>query len=142
MVPTPPEGLIVPSEIVSALCSHSDDEEIKNIYSRLQIDLCDDLRDLWDPTFARLRGPNADVEAAYSLCIWLSATAAAYNRDAETSPSSDWRITARARAELLRHSAEELAAIIEAATGIRAPAEVYSPPPPPPLIFFGSEAEE
>jgi hypothetical protein len=131
--------VIVPSEVVAALCSHSSDGEIRNIYSRLQIDLCDDIRDLWDPTFARLRGPDADYEAAYSLCTWLSATAAAYNRDAETSPSAEGRVTARARADLLRDSALELATTIEKVTGAKPPKEINEPPPPAPLVFFGTD---
>jgi hypothetical protein len=134
--------LMSPSEVVQALNSDLGDSSMSDCYERLRLRLSEDLRDLWDPTFARLEGPDPDAEAAYALCQWLAETGAAYERDAQSSPSLDWRSSAAARAALLRAGANELADLVQALTGVPVPPEVRQPPPPPPLISFGNNEEE
>ena len=134
--------LMSPSEVVQALNSELGDASVLDCYERLRLRLSEDLRDLWDPTFARLVGPDPDPEAAYALCQWLAETGAAYERDAVSSPSLEWRSSAGARAALLRQGANELAELVQALTGVPVPDEVKAPPTPPPLVSFGNNGEE
>jgi len=107
-------------------------------YKRLQAELADDLRGLWDPTFERLGGPDADLEAAWSLCSWLTISGAAYERDAIGALNPDWKATAQARSALLSAVAEVITAMVESLTGVTAPDEVRNPPPPEPSPTFPS----
>jgi hypothetical protein len=86
-----------PSEAVLSCRSSFTDPAMIERYKRLQTELADDLRGLWDPTFERLGGPDADLEAAWSLCSWLTISGAAYERDAVGALNPDWKATAQAR---------------------------------------------
>ena len=136
------DELLSPSEVVQALNSEPGSAAVVDCYERLRLKLSEDIRALWDPTFARLVGPDPDTEAAYALCQWLAETGAAYERDAQTSPSADWRSTAGARAALLREGANELASLVESLTGVAVPDEIRHPPAPPPLISFGDNEDK